>query len=192
MPVTRHAQFLVRRASSACRCCFVISGARLPARARRARRTARRSTSRIRTSRPEDIERLRRALGLDRPLWQQYWSWLGAFVRGDWGYSFSDGRPVVERIARAPAARRSNWSACRIVVALALTIPAGIVVGRAARPLVRSPGQHGVRMAGISLPAFWFGLLLQMMFCDRPRLAALVRPDDAGRRRSSSITCSTC
>ena len=35
--------------------------------------------------RPEDIERLRRALGLDRPLWQQYVAWLWAFVRGDWG-----------------------------------------------------------------------------------------------------------
>src|SRR5437762_7936202 len=54
--------------------------------------------------RPEDIERLRRALGLDRPLWQQYVSWLVSFVRGDWGYSFSDGRPVTERILeRLPA-----------------------------------------------------------------------------------------
>src|SRR6185436_20877753 len=54
--------------------------------------------------RPEDIERLRHALGLDRPLWSQYVSWLAAFVRGDWGYSFSDGRPVAARIAeRLPA-----------------------------------------------------------------------------------------
>ena len=54
--------------------------------------------------RPEDIERLRRALGLDRPLWQQYWSWLAAFAQGDWGYSFSDGRPVASRIVeRLPA-----------------------------------------------------------------------------------------
>ena len=54
--------------------------------------------------RPEDIERLRRALGLDRPLWEQYWSWLVAFVRGDWGYSFSDGRAVAARVAeRLPA-----------------------------------------------------------------------------------------
>jgi peptide/nickel transport system permease protein len=43
--------------------------------------------------RPQDIERLRRALGLDEPLWRQYFSWLAAFARGDWGYSFSDGRP---------------------------------------------------------------------------------------------------
>src|SRR5713226_9565094 len=54
--------------------------------------------------RPQDIERLRRALGLDRPLWQQYVSWLSAFARGDWGYSFSNGRPVVERVLeRLPA-----------------------------------------------------------------------------------------
>src|SRR5262249_57708781 len=54
--------------------------------------------------RPEDIERLRRALGLDRPLWQQYWTWLAAFTRGDWGYSFSDGRTVASRVAeRLPA-----------------------------------------------------------------------------------------
>src|ERR687885_473934 len=48
--------------------------------------------------RPADIERLRHALGLDRPLWQQYWTWLIAFVRGDWGYSFSDGRAVSARV----------------------------------------------------------------------------------------------
>ena len=54
--------------------------------------------------RPEDIERLRRALGVDQPLWLQYVRWLTAFVRGDWGYSFSDSRPVIDRvIERAPA-----------------------------------------------------------------------------------------
>ena len=45
--------------------------------------------------RPQDIERLRRALGLDRPLWVQYVSWLAAFARGDWGFGFGDGRAVV-------------------------------------------------------------------------------------------------
>ena len=54
--------------------------------------------------RPEDIERLRRSLGLDRPLWLQYVRWLGAFLRGDWGYSMTDSRPVLTRILeRAPA-----------------------------------------------------------------------------------------
>ena len=54
--------------------------------------------------RPQDIERLRAAMGLDRPLAAQYVSWLSAFVRGDWGYSFADGRPVLDRVLeRVPA-----------------------------------------------------------------------------------------
>src|SRR5262245_65190703 len=70
--------------------------------------------------RPEDIERLRRALGLDRPVWQQYWSWLAAFAQGDWGYSFSDGRPVATRIIeRVPAT--IELVGCAIVAALMLT-----------------------------------------------------------------------
>src|SRR5678815_4204891 len=74
--------------------------------------------------RPQDIERLRRALGLDRPLWEQYWSWLAAFVRGDWGYSFSDGRPVAARILeRMPATLELVGAS--LTCAIALTLPAG-------------------------------------------------------------------
>ena len=112
--------------------------------------------------RPADIERLRRALGLDRPLWQQYWSWLWAFVRGDWGYSFSDGRPVVARIVeRVPATL--ELVGVSLACALALTMPAGILAA------VRRGGWFdrlttAASIAGVSLPAFWFGLLLQMIF----------------------------
>ena len=54
--------------------------------------------------RPEDIERLRASLGLDRPLLEQYLSWLSGFVRGDWGFSYTDGRPVAVRLVeRIPA-----------------------------------------------------------------------------------------
>ena len=75
--------------------------------------------------RPADIERLRRALGLDRPLWQQYWTWLWAFVQGDWGYSFSDGRPVAARIVeRMPAT--FELVAVSLAGALVLTMPAGV------------------------------------------------------------------
>ena len=48
--------------------------------------------------RPEDIERLKKTLGLDQPLATQYVRWLTAFVRGDWGFSLSDGRPVATRM----------------------------------------------------------------------------------------------
>jgi peptide/nickel transport system permease protein len=112
--------------------------------------------------RPEDIERLRRALGLDRPLWQQYWSWLAAFLTGDWGYSFSDGRPVISRVVeRIPAT--FELVGVSLACATALTIPVGVWSA------VRR-GQWFDRltttssMIGISLPGFWFGLLLQMIF----------------------------
>jgi peptide/nickel transport system permease protein len=112
--------------------------------------------------RAEDIERLRRALGLDRPLWQQYWSWLVAFVQGDWGYSFSDGRPVSSRIAeRLPATL--ELVGVSIAAALALTLPAGVVSAvRRGRWFDRIT--TAAAMAGVSLPTFWFGLLLQMIF----------------------------
>src|SRR5262245_55177611 len=112
--------------------------------------------------RPEDIERLRRALGLDRPLWLQYWSWLVAFVRGDWGFSFSDGRPVASRIVeRVPATL--ELVATSIAVALVLTVPVGLYSAvRRGRWFDRTATL--VSVAGISLPAFWFGLLLQIVF----------------------------
>src|SRR6476469_8308087 len=57
--------------------------------------------------RPEDIARLKRQMGLDRPLVEQYLSWLWSFVRGDWGYSYADGRPVLQRLMeRFPATLR--------------------------------------------------------------------------------------
>jgi peptide/nickel transport system permease protein len=112
--------------------------------------------------RPQDIERLRHALGLDRSLWSQYWSWLAAFVQGNWGYSFSDGRPVAARIAeRLPATL--ELASAGIVVALIFAIPAGVVAavrrGRATDHAITAAAT-----AGISLPAFWFGLVLQIVF----------------------------
>ena len=110
--------------------------------------------------RPEDIERLRRAMGLDRPLGFQYLSWLGAFVRGDWGFSYADGRPVLDRlIERVPATLELVGVAC--VMALIAALPAGIIAA-INRPFDRFTSLLAV--AGISLPIFWFGLLLQLVF----------------------------
>ncbi len=112
--------------------------------------------------RPQDLERLRRALGLDRPLWQQYVSWLAAFARGDWGYSFSDGRPVAERIVeRLPATL--ELVGVSLAAALCVTVPVG-VVGAVKRGRWFDRATTAAAFAGISLPAFWFGLLLQLVF----------------------------
>jgi peptide/nickel transport system permease protein len=112
--------------------------------------------------RPQDIERLRRALGLDQPLWYQYVAWLGAFVRGDWGYSFTDGRPVLERIVeRLPATLELIGTSMGLGALIAL--PLG-VLGAARRHGWFDRLTTALALAGISLPVFWFGLLLQLVF----------------------------
>ena len=60
---------------------------------------------------PEQIEALIRLYGLDKPLLEQYVAWITAFVQvwrvDAWGYSFIDGRPVIENIAASGCPRRS-------------------------------------------------------------------------------------
>lgn len=112
--------------------------------------------------RPADIERLKRSLGLDQPLPVQYVKWLGGFVTGDWGFSFTDGRPVTARLLeRLPATLELVGAS--LVLALIAAIPAGVLAavrrGRATDRIV-----SGITIAAISLPAFWFGLLLQLIF----------------------------
>ncbi len=112
--------------------------------------------------RPEDLERLRRALGLDRPLSVQYVSWLAAFVRGDWGFSFSDGRPVLDRIVeRLPASLELLGAS--LVLALTAAIPAGIIAAVRRRALT-GRAIAAIAAAGVSIPAFWLGLMLQLVF----------------------------
>jgi peptide/nickel transport system permease protein len=112
--------------------------------------------------RPEDIERLRHAMGLDRPLAEQYFGWLWSFVRGDWGYSYADGRPVFARIIeRLPATL--ELATCSIVIGLLVAVPAAIGAS-VNRPFDRISTPLAV--AGISLPVFWFGLVLQLIFAN--------------------------
>jgi peptide/nickel transport system permease protein len=110
--------------------------------------------------RPEDIARLRRAMGLDRPLGVQYLSWLWAFVRGDWGYSYADGRPVLERLMeRVPA------TLLLVGVSTIVAVLVSIIVGVAAA--LRRGADHVasvIAVAGLSVPVFWFGLVLQLVF----------------------------
>jgi len=112
--------------------------------------------------RPEDIARLERSLGLDRPLPVQYLAWLKGFVVGDWGFSFADGRPVVERMGeRIPATL--ELIAASLVLAFIAAVPAGVLAAARRRSLL-DRGITTLSLAGISLPTFWFGLLLQLLF----------------------------
>jgi peptide/nickel transport system permease protein len=110
--------------------------------------------------RPEDIERLKRAMGLDRPLGIQYLSWLAAFVRGDWGYSYADGRPVLDRmLERLPA----TLQLVGVATLVAVIVSTGVGIVSAIRTGAdRTASVFAI--AGLSVPVFWFGLVLQLTF----------------------------
>jgi len=113
--------------------------------------------------RPQDIERLRHAMGLDRPLTTQYFTWAWSFLRGDWGYSYADGRPVLDRLLeRVPATLELIGVSIAVGVIIALSVG---ILAAVRRDFDRVATAGAV--AGISLPVFWFGLVLQLVFANR-------------------------
>ena len=110
--------------------------------------------------RPEDIARLRRAMGLDQPLGVQYVAWLGAFVRGDWGYSYADGRPVLARmLERLPPTLELVGVATLVAVGVSMVVGIAAALRRGA-----DRAASVVAVAGLSIPVFWLGLVLQLLF----------------------------
>jgi ABC-type dipeptide/oligopeptide/nickel transport system permease component len=110
----------------------------------------------------EDIERLRRDLGLDQPLVVQYARWMGHVVRGDLGRSIALGRPVLpEVVLRFQSTLILTAGA--LAIAVALGVPAGILSA------TRQYGwldklSMGIAVTGQSLPVFWTGIMLIIVF----------------------------
>jgi peptide/nickel transport system permease protein len=102
------------------------------------------------------------ALGLDKPLWQQYLIFLGNAVQGDWGTSFVYKEPVTSiLLQRLPAS--IELAAVAFVIAISVSIPAGLYAGL--KP--ESPGGRAVMafsLIGVSIPTFWQGMLLIVAF----------------------------
>lgn len=110
----------------------------------------------------EDAERLRALYGLDQPLWSRYLNWLGAAVQGDFGYSRLYSQPVWSAIV--PALQNTLiLLISSLTLALVIALPAGIYA--ATRPY--SIADYSINLAafaGISMPPFWLGILLIMVF----------------------------
>lgn len=111
---------------------------------------------------PEQREVLARRLGLDQPLPVRYAEWLAGAVHGDLGTSLSSNEPVTFRIGQ----RLPNTlllTAVALVVSLGLGVPMGVVAAlRRGSPL--DVGLALVSVVGLSIPAFWFGILLILTF----------------------------
>ncbi|WP_462328662.1 nickel ABC transporter permease [Thiohalocapsa halophila] len=109
-----------------------------------------------------DRAALRAALGLDRPLWEQYRSYLGDLLRLDLGASFLDQRPVTAILAeRLPATLR--LAAAALGIALVVALPLGVLAARYRGSAVDSAAMT-LSLLGISIPNFWLGPLLILVF----------------------------
>jgi len=111
---------------------------------------------------PQVIEAYRQRLGLDQPVWIQYFRWIGAALSGDLGISFSTTRPVAEMILeRLPATLELMGSAFLLAAAAAL----GLGVLSAVRQYTAFDYVGtGLSFVGIAMPVFWFALILQLVF----------------------------
>jgi len=110
----------------------------------------------------EDIERFIQRLGLDRPLYEQYWHFLANAVRGDLGNSFVYGEPALKLILqRMPATLELAFAA--FLLAVAFGIPLGMYAGLKPDSIAAKTIMTG-SILGFSLPTFWVGLMLIMVF----------------------------
>ncbi len=110
----------------------------------------------------EEIDRFIQRLGLDRPVHEQYFHFLGNAARGDLGTSFVHGEPALKLILdRMPATLELAFAA--FILAIVFGIPLGMYAGL--KP--EAPASKAIMagsILGFSLPTFWVGLMLIMVF----------------------------
>jgi len=110
----------------------------------------------------QELELARRQMGLDKPIWQQYGVFVGNALSGDLGKSFVFKLPAVELLMqRLPATFELT------IVALLLSVGIGMPLGLIAGIYPDAPASRAIMagsILGFSLPSFWVGLMLIMVF----------------------------
>ena len=110
----------------------------------------------------QDIAELRKSLGLDEPLLDQYVTFLRHAVTGDLGRSFRTGQPVTTMIIeRVPAT--AELAVAAMIVAIVIAIPLGVIAA-VWRGTAADYGAMTFALAGVSIPNFWLGPLLAIVF----------------------------
>jgi peptide/nickel transport system permease protein len=110
---------------------------------------------------PENVATIRAQMGLDRPLIDQYFEWMGGLLHGDLGQDYISHTPLTVLLGqRLPVTLELTILA--ILVALLIGIPLGVVA---------AVGPHWARaitdlvvVAGVAIPAFWLGIMLVLLF----------------------------
>jgi len=111
---------------------------------------------------PEAIQAIKESYGLDKPVYIQYWNWLKGIVTGDWGRSIQNRRPVLQLITEklGPTLELSGTA---FLIALLIAIPLG-VTGAIKKGKLFDNVTSTLTFLGISMPSFWFGMMLQLLF----------------------------
>jgi peptide/nickel transport system permease protein len=106
----------------------------------------------------KDLEELRAKLGLNRPIYVQYFEWVGRAVRGDLGESLWTRQPVLQEIGhRLPITL--ELALLSLAVALIIAIPVG-VISAARQDTVQDYTARSVAILGLSVPGFWLATLV--------------------------------
>lgn len=110
---------------------------------------------------PETIAAIRESMGLNRPVYERYFEWLGALLRGDLGVSWHNGQSVISGIV-ASAPVTLSIVVLSLLLALVVGVPIGVIAavrgGRLDRILVSST------VVALAIPNFWLGLMLVLAF----------------------------
>lgn len=114
---------------------------------------------------PEQIEAIRVRLGLDRPLYEQYWSFVKRTARGDLGRSIYRNQPVSTMI-RDRVGATFQLTVAGIGVAILIGVPLGILAAVRQNTWLDSISMT-VALTGVAMPSFWLGLLLIWLFAVR-------------------------
>ncbi|MBV8849436.1 MAG: ABC transporter permease [Methylobacteriaceae bacterium] len=114
---------------------------------------------------PAEKVKIERELGLDKSIPVQYLAWIGGIAQGDLGYSYVSEKPAIDEIApRIPVT--AKLAAMALIFSIALGIPLGVI----SAVKQNSGADYALRvlsLAGLSMPAFWLGLLILMVFVAR-------------------------
>jgi len=114
---------------------------------------------------PEAADAIRHKLGLDQSIIVQYGKWFGSILRGDLGVSIASGESVLGAI-QSGLPKTLSLALLSFLIALAIAIPAGILAALKRN----SPIDYVVSVAafvGVSMPSFWFGIILILLFAVR-------------------------
>lgn len=110
----------------------------------------------------EAVDELRERLGLNRPLHEQYLSFLAGALQGDLGDSFYSRRPVTQEILeRLPVT--GSLTVFAVFLTLLIGIPAGVLAA-ARHDTILDYGTMAAAVLGVSIPSFWLGLMLILLF----------------------------